>query len=219
MRMVSPEPMSGCWLWTGGMSGGYGKFSMVADGMKNLWAHRAALMLFKGITLPDGCRESVDHKCRNRACVNPDHLELVAHSENIARAAHVRRPWLCKGRTDMPLRASARRRERAQRETRDALRDVLQGRGAAPTRQFQETTPAWSVQARQGRQRRHRHALDRSAAEGALMDRECFFVQLRTRDFYCGLYVSGARALVQRLRDLEPSTVIVSVASFGKEPA
>ena len=49
------------------------------------------------------------------------------------------------------------------------------------------------------------------------MDRECFFVQLRTRDFYCGLYVYGARALVQRLRDLEPRTVIVSVASFGKE--
>ena len=50
-------------------------------------------------------------------------------------------------------------------------------------------------------------------------DNELFFVQLRTRTFYCGLHVHGARALVQRLRDLEPSTVIVSVASFGKEPA
>lgn len=94
MRMVSPDPVSGCWLWTGAMSEGYGKFSMVALGLKNLWAHRASLMLLRGVEIGPYPAVCVDHKCRNRACVNPDHLELVSQKENVARAAHVRRPWL-----------------------------------------------------------------------------------------------------------------------------
>lgn len=47
--------------------------------------HRLAYTEFKG-EIPDGLE--VDHLCSNRACINPDHLELVTHKENINRGRH-----------------------------------------------------------------------------------------------------------------------------------
>lgn len=70
------------------MSHGYGKFSMAPGVMT--YAHRAALELLAGANLPSGIEFNVDHKCMNRACVNPDHLELVTHIENIVRATRAR---------------------------------------------------------------------------------------------------------------------------------
>jgi hypothetical protein len=69
-----------CWLWLGHLNeDGYGKFK---NGQKCVLAHRFALVLAGIVLKPD---LEVDHLCRNRACVNPDHLEQVTHHENVKR--------------------------------------------------------------------------------------------------------------------------------------
>lgn len=76
---------SGCWRWTGPHSGekGRGKLypRMCLDGA-TVAVHRAMFVLWNGPIPP---RKQVDHTCRNRACVNPDHLEMVTHRENQKR--------------------------------------------------------------------------------------------------------------------------------------
>lgn len=79
-RMYVPDPMSGCWLWTNRITtGGYGSFTL--DGYP-FPAHRASYEVFVG-PIPEGME--LDHLCRNRACINPDHLEPVTRRENALR--------------------------------------------------------------------------------------------------------------------------------------
>lgn len=79
MEKVSKDP-TGCWLWTGSLdTPGYG--TVGSDSRKWL-AHRVAYRLFVG-PIPDGL--TIDHLCRVRHCVNPDHLEPVTNAENIRR--------------------------------------------------------------------------------------------------------------------------------------
>ena len=78
-----PEPNSGCWIWLGmGHSeNGYGLFRFGGRG-KCYLAHRISYEFYVG-KIPDGLE--LDHKCENKLCVNPDHLEPVTHKENMLR--------------------------------------------------------------------------------------------------------------------------------------
>lgn len=86
-----------CWIWLGGKnSDGYGYFFVNG---KDLRAHRVMLQLV-GRPIPTGMQ--IDHLCRNRRCVNPDHLEVVTHRENALRgqgrgAKNARRTHCVKG--------------------------------------------------------------------------------------------------------------------------
>ena len=95
-----------CWLWQAARLGGnhrggqYGQFAVtVAPGrQKHLYAHRVAWALSHG-SLPEGM--SVLHRCDVSLCVNPNHLFLGTHTDNMQDASR-------KGRLSVP-RLSARK--------------------------------------------------------------------------------------------------------------
>ena len=81
MQKVSPEPNSGCWLWTGSInSSGYGIYYRNS---KKDAAHRASWRLFNGDFRQDLL---VCHKCDVPGCVNPNHLFLGTHTDNMRDA-------------------------------------------------------------------------------------------------------------------------------------
>lgn len=74
-----------CWLWTAVKHRkGYGQFG---NGQKIVQAHRFSYELANG-PIPDGMQ--VDHRCHNRACVNPAHLRLATNKQNIENVSGAR---------------------------------------------------------------------------------------------------------------------------------
>lgn len=68
---------NGCWIWKGRLDQkGYGHMNI---GRKTIGAHRYLYELHIG-KIPEGMQ--LDHLCRVRNCVNPNHLEIVTNKEN-----------------------------------------------------------------------------------------------------------------------------------------
>ncbi len=71
---------NGCWNYTGAKDKwGYGTFYFQQSSYK---AHRISYYLKFG-EITD--RKVIDHKCRNKSCINPNHLEAVSQLENVLR--------------------------------------------------------------------------------------------------------------------------------------
>jgi hypothetical protein len=133
-----PAGEFGCWEWIGARNGnGYGS-SCGSDP-----AHRVAYSWLVG-PIPEG--QELDHTCRNRACVNPHHLEPVSRSENRKRICEYGprefRPYCKRGHA--LVRGNARRwsdgRDRPERiycrichdgENRKMVREGMPTRGLA----------------------------------------------------------------------------------------
>lgn len=80
LSKVSKTPE--CWVWTAFIThDGYGLFN--DENHKRVRAHRFAYQMFVG-EIPLGL--DIDHLCRVRKCVRPDHLQAVSHQENIRRS-------------------------------------------------------------------------------------------------------------------------------------
>jgi len=87
------EKTDSCWLWTAHLDRwGYGVFFGDSTGTgkrRSVSAHRMVYLLWHGEPVPSDLQ--LDHLCRVRHCVRPDHLEPVTGLVNMRRSAAARR--------------------------------------------------------------------------------------------------------------------------------
>lgn len=82
LNLVEVQEPTGCWIWQGTLnSSGYARI-FTGPGKKLSLAHRVSYRIHKG-EIPAGL--TIDHLCRERTCVNPDHLEAVTSRVNTLR--------------------------------------------------------------------------------------------------------------------------------------
>lgn len=114
-----------CWNWTGYVgTDGYGELNVRGE---KIAVHRYVFREARG-EIPDGM--VIDHRCRNRKCCNPDHLEAVTNQENLNRG-HGRALPLTQKQIDCQRKATQAARlvkyHRTERQ-RDVLRHYNQKR-------------------------------------------------------------------------------------------
>ena len=92
-RVAKRLEVGDCWVWTGAIDkrSGYGRIQ--EDG-RTAYVHRSVYEELVGL-IPVGMH--VDHMCTNRACCNPDHLDIVPPSLNAARGARAKKSRCPKG--------------------------------------------------------------------------------------------------------------------------
>lgn len=74
------DSTTGCWIW-GKACGGSG-YGVAHIRGRTITAHKKIYEQYKGLV---PARLELDHTCRKKCCVNPNHLEPVTHSENMKR--------------------------------------------------------------------------------------------------------------------------------------
>lgn len=119
-----------CWLWTGWIDDeGYGYTTVRETGKKGKRSYRCHCAVYEQHVgpIPEGL--VLDHKCRVRNCVNPDHLEPVTNIENLIRGnvpwMVTRRTGLCPSGHDLSIEENVRVRTvmgRSRRECRMCIR-------------------------------------------------------------------------------------------------
>ena len=106
------HPETGCWNWKGATSEGYGVLGFHHTSIRT---HRISYSIYKG-DIPPGLE--VLHSCDNKLCVNPEHLRVGTHRENIQEA--VDRGLLGRG-------ADASGAKLSWKDVEDIRRDYLTG--------------------------------------------------------------------------------------------
>lgn len=113
---------SGCWTWLGANNGRYGSMTI---NRKTNGAHRISFLIHKG-DIPDGL--FVLHSCDNTWCVNPDHLLLGDHAQNMKDKSERGRYWGDRVNTSKLTAPAVRLARRAYRDghyTQAELAEIL----------------------------------------------------------------------------------------------
>lgn len=84
---VDKKGDSECWNWVGSVKHGYGNLH---NDKRNIGSHKLSYILHRG-KVPEG--KEVCHRCNNRACVNPNHLYVGTHKQNMQQVTADKR-WL-----------------------------------------------------------------------------------------------------------------------------
>lgn len=114
----------GCWEWTSQVNNkGYG--ILTGDGQIHM-AHRCSWMIHKG-PIPKGL--FVLHKCDNRRCVNPDHLFLGTHEDNMRDMVAKKRQAVGSKVASSKLTEEAVRQIRALRQSGMKYREIAEAFG------------------------------------------------------------------------------------------
>lgn len=103
---------------------------------KKIMSHRLAL-IESGVVIPEGYE--VDHLCRNRACCNPSHLEVVTHKQNMERGTgrdrfNAAKTHCCRGHEF--TKENTYVNPRGQRQCKECRRETDRLRDAQPHRKW-----------------------------------------------------------------------------------